>query len=110
MVDERELNIVVNTTDEQGVIQFLRDAKDLDKNKPIVCFGSFQDYLGLKDGMIKPKNEWVHTTHWDLVIFDEYHFGAWRDNAKDLFEKEDIEWKEKENDFSFNGEGTHYNR
>lgn len=60
-------------------------------NKPIVCFGSFQDYLGLKDGMIKPKNEWVHTTNWDMVVFDEYHFGAWRDNAKDLFEKEDLE-------------------
>lgn len=64
---------------------------DLDKSKPIVCFGSFQDYLGLKDGMIKPKNEWVHTTNWDLVVFDEYHFGAWRDNAKDLFEKEDLD-------------------
>ena len=65
--------------------------ENLDKNRPIVCFGSFQDYLGLKDGMIKPKNEWVHTTNWDLVVFDEYHFGAWRDNAKDLFEKEDFD-------------------
>ena len=36
--------------------------------------------------MIKPKNEWVHTTNWDLVVFDEYHFGAWRDSAKELFE------------------------
>lgn len=65
--------------------------ENADKNKPIVCFGSFQDYLGLKDGMIKPKNEWVHTTNWDMVVFDEYHFGAWRDNAKDLFEKEDYD-------------------
>ena len=65
--------------------------EELDKNRHIVCFGSFQDYLGLKDGMIKPKNEWVHTTNWDLVVFDEYHFGAWRDNAKDLFEKEDYD-------------------
>ena len=65
--------------------------EELDKNRPVVCFGSFQDYLGLKDGMIKPKNEWVHTTNWDLVVFDEYHFGAWRDNAKDLFEKEDYD-------------------
>jgi hypothetical protein len=23
------------------------------------------------------------------VIFDEYHYGAWRDNAKELFEAED---------------------
>ncbi|AHB88083.1 type IIG restriction enzyme/N6-adenine DNA methyltransferase of unknown recognition sequence [Thermosynechococcus sp. NK55a] len=62
-----------------------------DKNKPIVCFGSFQDYLGRnpKTGGIKAKNEWVHATHWHCVIFDEYHFGAWREKAKDLFEGED---------------------
>jgi len=60
-----------------------------DKSRPIVCFGSFQDYLGTNEvGGIKSKNEWVHTTIWDLVIFDEYHFGAWRENAKKLFELE----------------------
>jgi len=63
--------------------------EDADPNRPIVCFGSFQDYLGTNEnGGLKAKNEWVHTTHWDLVIFDEYHFGAWRDNAKKLFEQE----------------------
>ena len=31
----------------------------------------------------------VHSTNWDLVIFDEYHFGAWKDTAKKLFEQED---------------------
>lgn len=64
--------------------------EDADKSKPIVCFGSFQDYLGLnsKTGGIKTKNEWVHTINWDIVIFDEYHFGAWKDNAKSLFENE----------------------
>lgn len=62
--------------------------KRANKNNPIVCFGSFQDFLGLNpNGGIKAKNEWVHTTNWDLVIFDEYHFGAWRDNAKHLFEE-----------------------
>jgi hypothetical protein len=62
------------------------------KSKPIVCFGSFQDYLGTNEnGGIKAKNEWVHTTNWDIVIFDEYHFGAWRENAKKLFEREDEE-------------------
>ncbi len=62
-----------------------------DLTKPIVCFGSFQDYLGVnrETGGIKAKNEWVHTTNWDLVIFDEYHFGAWRENAQKLFESED---------------------
>lgn len=66
--------------------------EDCDKNKPIVCFGSFQDFLGTNEnGGIKARNEWVHTTYWDLVIFDEYHFGAWRENAKKLFEQEDEE-------------------
>lgn len=63
-----------------------------DKSKPIVVFGSFQDLLGTNDsGGIKTKNEFIHATSWDLVIFDEYHFGAWRERAKELFEKEDEE-------------------
>ena len=57
--------------------------------RPIVCFGSFQDYLGKNaNGGIKVKNEWVHAINWDIVIFDEYHFGAWRESAKELFEAE----------------------
>ncbi|MBX3048611.1 MAG: GIY-YIG nuclease family protein [Anaerolineales bacterium] len=65
--------------------------EEADKKKPFVCFGSFQDYLGRDPatGGIKPKNEWVHTIQWDCVILDEYHFGAWRERAKGLFEAED---------------------
>lgn len=65
--------------------------EEADKKKPFVCFGSFQDYLGRNPstGGIKTKNEWVHATNWDCVIFDEYHYGAWRENAKELFEAED---------------------
>ena len=67
-----------------------------DKSRPIVVFGSFQDMLGTNDaGGIKAKNEFIHTTNWDLVAFDEYHFGAWRENARNLFEKFD----EEDNDF-----------
>ena len=63
-----------------------------DKSRPIVVFGSFQDLLGTNDnGGIKAKNEFIHYTNWDLVIFDEYHFGAWRENAKKLFENLDEE-------------------
>ena len=72
--------------------------------KPMVCFGSFQDYLGKNAvGGIKARNEWVHTTNWDCVIFDEYHYGAWRDTAKELFEAED----KKEIAFA-EGEGIEY--
>jgi hypothetical protein len=62
-----------------------------DQKKPLVCFGSFQDYLGRNPstGGIKTKNAWVHATKWDCVILDEYHYGAWRANAKELFEAED---------------------
>lgn len=75
------------------------DAKKLDeqyeacdKSRPIVVFGSFQDLLGTNDaGGIKAKNEFIHTTNWDIIVFDEYHFGAWRENARNLFEKFDEE-------------------
>lgn len=59
--------------------------------QPMVYFGSFQDLLGRDKttGQIKSKNDWIHSTKWDLVIFDEYHFGAWRESAQELFEGEE---------------------
>jgi len=67
-----------------------RDPTQIDLSKPVVYFGSFQDLLGRDAaGNIKAKNEWLHTVNWDLVVFDEYHFGAWRETAKELFEGED---------------------
>jgi hypothetical protein len=65
--------------------------------KPLVYFGSFQDLLG-RDlfGNIKPRNEWLHKVKWDIVVFDEYHFGAWRDTAKELFEGEEDAVAKKE--------------
>ena len=76
-----------------------------DKKKPFVCFGSFQDYLGRNPstGGIKTKNEWVREFNWDCVVLDEYHYGAWRENAKDLFDAED----KREVEFG-EGEGIEY--
>jgi len=79
--------------------QFISNAEhtlnfdDADETQPFVCFGSFQDFLGrnAQTGGIKTKNEWVHLADWDCVIFDEYHYGAWREKSKDLFEAEDKE-------------------
>ena len=66
------------------------DPRKIDRRKPVVYFGSFQDLLGRDAaGNIKPKNEWLHAVKWDLVVFDEYHFGAWRETAKELFEGEE---------------------
>jgi hypothetical protein len=66
------------------------DPTKISNRKPVVYFGSFQDLLGRDTaGNIKPKNEWIHTVKWDLVVFDEYHFGAWRETAQELFEGEE---------------------
>lgn len=73
------------------------DPTQIDRKKPVVYFGSFQDLLGRDAaGNIKPKNEWLHQVKWDLVVFDEYHFGAWRETAKELFEGEEEAVAKKE--------------
>ncbi|MCP3897789.1 DEAD/DEAH box helicase [Moraxella sp.] len=64
--------------------------ENYDKTRPMVYFASFQDVLGRdKFGNIKAKNQEIHAMNWDCVVFDEYHFGAWRDSAKGLFAKDD---------------------
>lgn len=73
------------------------DPREVAAETPLVYFGSFQDLLGRDPaGNIKPRNEWIHTINWDLVVFDEYHFGAWRETAKELFEGEDTAVAKKE--------------
>ncbi len=84
----RDPNDLKNTLDAQY--------QAADKSRTIVCFGSFQDFLGVnrETGGIKANNEWVHATNWDLVIFDEYHFGAWKESAKKLFEQDEDTYDE----------------
>jgi hypothetical protein len=73
------------------------DPTQIDRSKPVVYFGSFQDLLGRDSaGSIKAKNEHIHTENWDLVVFDEYHFGAWRETAKELFAGEEEEISREE--------------
>ena len=95
---EEDLNRHIDFEGWQFVSRNGKQYEDCKKDKPIVCFGSFQDFLGVdrETGSIKARNEWVHTEAWDLVIFDEYHFGAWRDNAKKLFDMTDEEADESE--------------
>ena len=81
------------------------DPTQIDRDRPVVYFGSFQDLLGRDAvGNIKPRNEWLHTVNWDLVVFDEYHFGAWRETAKELFEGEDDAVAKKEAKLEYAGE------
>ncbi|MGP2570106.1 GIY-YIG nuclease family protein [Ornithobacterium rhinotracheale] len=81
-----------------------KDEQDLqpdaiNRTKPFVYFASFQDVLGKDTSTggikIKPANQWVHNEAWDCVIFDEYHFGAWREKSKDLFDKKDEDLKKQ---------------
>ncbi|WP_235201291.1 GIY-YIG nuclease family protein [Microbacterium sp. CH12i] len=77
------------------------DPSNVDPEHPLVFFGSFQDLMG-RDAAdnFKPKHKWLTELTWDLVVFDEYHFGAWRDAAKELFEGEDNAKKEEKIEFS----------
>jgi hypothetical protein len=79
-----------------------KDPSKIDRKKHVVYFGSFQDLLGRDEaGNIKPKNEWLHKIKWDLVVFDEYHFGAWRETAKELFEGEEAGGSRKETNLEY---------
>lgn len=78
--------------------------EDRNKSKPAVWFASFQDMLGKTDiGGIKVRNEEAHATNWDCIVLDEYHFGAWRDTAKDLYNAE-----ERGEEAFVEGEGSDY--
>lgn len=96
-VDFDGWQFISNKDAHNNKIDIDRAYRNADKSKPIVVFGSFQDLLGTNEnGGIKAKNEFIHTDNWDIVIFDEYHFGAWRENARKLFDNPD---EESEADF-----------
>ncbi|WP_413542867.1 GIY-YIG nuclease family protein [Citricoccus nitrophenolicus] len=66
-----------------------RDAA-ADYPDPVVWFASLQDLGGRDpDGNIKAKNEVIHLIDWDAIVLDEYHFGAWRDSARALYDPTD---------------------
>lgn len=78
------------------------DPARIDPDQPLVFFGSFQDLMGKdKVGNFKAKHAWMSDVMWDIVVFDEYHFGAWRDTAKELFEGEDEKTRKKEEELEF---------
>ncbi len=73
-----------------------RDAA-ADGHDPMVWFASFQDLNGRTDhGQIKLHNEYLHLIDWDCIVLDEYHFGAWRDSARDLYDPTDADVAEAE--------------
>ena len=102
---QEDLNSHVDFVNWQLISNNSLGFEEIDSKKPFVCFGSFQDFLGKNSvGGIKAKNEWVHSINWDCVVFDEYHYGAWRESAKELFEAED----DKKEKIYAQGEGIEY--
>ena len=74
----------------QFISRSSKSIEDINQKNPFVCFASFQDFLGKnRSGGIKLKNKWAHKIEWDCIILDEYHYGSWRDTAKELYEFED---------------------
>lgn len=78
--------------------------KHIKKKQKIVTFVSYQDLLGTKDDVteIKDKHQDLFETHWDIVIIDEFHYGAGTQKAKEMLVQQAndaTEIKELENDF-----------
>lgn len=101
---EEDLKSHIDFKDWQFVSRTGLSYGEIDHAKPYVWFASFQDVLQKTDaGGIKPRNEEIHLINWDCIILDEYHFGAWRDSAKDLYDAEDKKEQSKQD-----GEGLDY--
>ena len=101
---EEDLKSHVDFSDWQFISRTSLSYSEIDQSKPFVWFASFQDVLQKTDaGGIKPRNEDIHRIQWDCIILDEYHFGAWRESAKDLYDAEDRREQAKQN-----GEGLEY--
>ena len=101
---EEDLKSHIDFQDWQFVSRTGTQYSEINHDKPFIWFASFQDVLQKTEaGGIKPRNEEIHLINWDCIILDEYHFGAWRDSAKDLYDAEDKKEQSKQN-----GEGIDY--
>ncbi len=68
----------------------------VDEARPIAQLVSFQNLMGRDpQGRIKAALELVHAEDWDCIVVDEYHFGAWRDGARDLYDASDNQDREE---------------
>lgn len=72
-------------------------AEQMAADAPVVRFASFQDLFGkAPDGQVKAHNEAILGTEWDCVVIDEYHFGAWRDSARELYDPTEAKLADEE--------------
>ncbi|MDO4507926.1 MAG: restriction endonuclease, partial [Candidatus Saccharibacteria bacterium] len=65
------------------------EQENIDESRPVVWFASYQDVLGKNEsGGLKDRHRKMREIEWDCLFVDEYHFGAWRDAAKELGQEE----------------------
>lgn len=66
------------------------------EKEPFVIFLSLQNFLGKERNTKETKTRLkkLQSVNWDLVILDEYHFGAWNDRTRRTFEESDDEMEE----------------
>ncbi len=59
--------------------------------EPFVMFLSLQNFLGKERNTQETKTRLkkLQSVDWDLVVLDEYHFGAWNDRTRGTFEESD---------------------
>lgn len=65
---------------------------ELQSDQPIVCFSSFQNILG-EEGK-KAKFNLFYDITWDCIVLDEYHYGSWKETAKDLYDYQESDLDE----------------
>lgn len=68
---------------------------------PFVMFLSLQNFLGREWGKQETKTriKKLQAVKWDLVILDEYHFGAWNDRTRRTFVESEKEMEEFEEEY-----------
>lgn len=55
--------------------------RDPHLDTPTVRFSSFQSMYAAEGERLAE----LHETAWDAIVLDEYHFGAWRDGAREFY-------------------------
>ena len=67
------------------------------EDDPFVMFLSLQNFLGKdkNNAEVKEKIKKLNDVHFDMVILDEYHFGAWNQRTQEKLEDFDKEYQQE---------------
>lgn len=69
-------------------------------NGPFVLFLSLQNYLGKEKNLdVKVKIQQLQDIDWDLVILDEYHFGAWNQKTQGTLKNKEEKIEDIDSDY-----------